>query len=193
MKKTYLIQGVLLLFLAFQFNSCSDEPLEGEFLENEGPSGVGEGEFKASIAGQSFTADVAAAVLSGSNDLMISGSKISGEHISLKVANAEEGDFVLTWDGENQNIATYADGNPGNEPYVTDGEDGGSGEMKITKMDTVAKIITGTFSFTGVRTKLDSAGNPVLDGDGNSVMENIEITNGVFNSIDLMTMGSGGL
>lgn len=191
MKKTYLIQGVLLLFLAFQFNSCANEPLEGEFLEDEGPIGAEEGQFKANIAGQQFIAEFAIGNLSDSNKLVISGSKSNGQSISLSVADPAVGEFSLDWDGAGPNLGTFLDGNPDSLPYVSGAENGGSGQMKITSMDTVSKTLTGSFEFKGVRIKRDSAGEPVLDGDGNPVIESIEITNGAFDSI-IYIGGSGG-
>lgn len=193
MKKTFLIQGVLLLFLSFQFYSCSDEPLEGEFVEVEEPNGVGEGQFKATVSGEEFIAEVTTGLLSSTNKLMIGGNKVNGKSINLAVENPEVGEFSLNSDSESQNAAAYRDGNGGSLPYTTSVEGGGSGQMKITKMDTVTKTVSGTFFFTGVRTKLDGSGNPVLDGDGVPVMEKIEVTNGVFNAIEYTKEGSGGL
>lgn len=179
---------MLLLFLAFQFFSCDNEPLVGDFPQEQGP-GAQAGQFKASVAGQDFIADGASAILSEDNGLIISGAKANGKAITLSVRNAEVGTFSLTRNETNTNLASYVDG-VSTLPYVSSGEDGGSGEMKITVMNTVAKTVSGTFNFKGVRTKLDSSGDPVLDGNGDPVMEDVQITNGFFNSIDYMVFGS---
>lgn len=191
MKKTFIIRGLLLLFLSFQFLSCEDEPLVGDFPEGEGQGGAEVGQFKASIAGQEFIAESIVAVLNDANKLEITGAKSNGESISLSVGDAGVGTFNLNWDGVGPNRGTYIDGYPNTFPYISIADAGGSGLMKITELNTVAKTVTGTFSFTGVRIKVDGTGNPVLDGNGMPVMENIQINDGAFNSIPYLGEGSG--
>ncbi len=194
MKKINLLRGVLLAFLALQFFSCENEPLTGDFQQEE-PNGAEEGQFRATVAGQEFVANATEATLSLDNELEIVGTKSNGESIILAVANAAVGTFSLNFDGSAPNAGVYDDGEINTLPYVSTADAGGSGQMQITELDTEAKTVTGTFSFIGVRIKLDSSGNPVLDGNGLPVMENIEVTSGAFNKIPYVVedgTGTGG-
>ncbi len=182
---------MLLLFLAFQFVSCENEPLVGNFPEGGGEGGAESGQFIASVAGRQFTAESITAVLTSTNTLKLTGTKSNGESISLSVGNAEVGTFNLNWDGVSSNLGTYIDGNPNTLPYVSTANAGGFGQLKITEINTSAKTVTGTFGFTGVRIKLDGSGNPVLDGNGLPVMETIVIGDGSFNTITYIIDDSG--
>ncbi|SRR5690554_521278 len=187
MKKTYFLKGMLLLFLAFPFTSCNDEPLEGEFLEDTGGGMEMGGQFTATVAGQPFVADAASGI-DNDGTLLIAGSKVSGETVSISVENAEVGTFDLTYRVSNPNLATYIeDGN--SQPYLTRSTEGGSGELIITEMDNENNTLSGTFEFIAVRIQLDSSGEPVLDDNGNYVIEEIHVQNGSFNSIQFMTLG----
>lgn len=180
------MQGMLMLFLAFQISSCNDEPLVGEFPED--PNGAGTGQFVASVAGQQFVAEAATGIL---NDgvLLISGMKLNGETIVLSIGSAAEGTFDLGGDGSSSNFGQYLEEGNDPYPYVTTSGSGGSGELTITTLDNEAKLVSGTFSFVGVREKLDSSGLPILDDNDMPVMEEIRVDNGSFNSILFMTMG----
>ncbi len=191
MKKLYLVKAVLLAFLAFQFYSCENEPLTGEFPDDEQVE-AGEGQFRATIEGREFIADSSGAYLSSENELEITGKKSNGEMVVLAITNAAVGSFNLNSDGTGPNVGIFFDGHPLSLPYASIADAGGSGQLKIIEMDTVAKTVTGTFSFVGVRIKLDSSGNPVLGNDGLPVMENLEITNGSFNSIPYVEEDPGG-
>lgn len=191
MKKLYLVKAVLLAFLAFQFYSCENEPLTGEFPDDEQVE-AGEGQFRATIEGREFIADSSGAYLSSENELEITGKKSNGEMVILAITNAAVGSFNLNSDGTGPNVGIFFDGQPLSLPYASIADAGGSGQLKIIEMDTVAKTVTGTFSFVGVRIKLDSSGNPVLGNDGLPVMENLEITNGSFNSIPYVEEDPGG-
>ena len=180
------MQGMLMLFLAFQFTSCNDEPLVGEFPE--APSGAGTGQFVASVAGQQFVAESATGVLNDSV-LLMSGMKLNGETIVLSIESAAEGTFDLGWDGSSSNFGQYLEEGTEPHPYVTTSGSGGSGELIITTLDNDAKLVSGTFSFVGVREKLDSSGLPILDDNGMPVMEEMRINNGSFNSIPFMALG----
>ena len=192
MKKIQLLNWVLVAFLAVQFTACEDEPLEGEFPQEE-VNEAEEGQFVATIAGQAFLAENATAVMNDMNEMVIIGTRpTTGETITLTIENAAEGTFNITAGMGNINSGAYQDSNQMANPYISAGLFGGSGQLNITEIDTDAFTVTGTFSFVGVRIQLDSEGNPVIDGDGNPVLETITITNGGFNSIELDIDNSGG-
>lgn len=181
-----------LAFLALIYTACDNEPLEGEFpQEEENPAG--EGQFIAVINNNGFEADVAVAVFDQNNTLTITGTNNStGEVISLVVENGTEGTFDLSTSLGSENIGLYIDGNEITNPYITATELGGFGQLQITEIDDENQTITGTFSLTGLRAAVDDSGNPILDGDGNPVLETISISNGAFNQIEFTNDNSGG-
>lgn len=192
MKKFQLFSWVLVAFLAFQFTACEDEPLEGEFPQPTG-NNAEEGQFIATVAGESFIADNTEASISTENTLIISGNKAStNEEITIIVENVAVGTFNITAGTGNQNTGIYVDNDETAFPYISAGILGGSGQLVITEIDADVSTITGTFSFVGIRIAVDENGNPVVDGNGNPVIETIDITNGAFNSIPFTGGGGGG-
>ncbi|CAM3393265.1 DUF6252 family protein [Aequorivita lipolytica] len=191
MKKMYFLKGMLLAFLAFQFFSCENEPLTGEFIQEE-QNNADEGQFRAQIEGQEFIANSVSAILTTDNELVITGSKPGGENISLAVTQAAVGSFNLSLGGANLNAGTYFDSSNNPLPYISADVLGGYGLMNITSLDVSAQTVTGTFSFVGSRIKVDGDGNPILDGNGDPIMEDIAITNGAFNAIPFIIDDTGG-
>lgn len=187
----YFIKGMLLAFLAFQFFSCENEPLTGEFIQDE-QNDAEVGQFKAQVAGQEYIASSASATLTTTNEMVITGLKPGGENITLSIKDAAVGTFNLTTGGNIENSGAYFDGSVNILPYISAGTLGGSGLLNITELDATAQTVTGTFSFMGVRIKVDGDGNPILDGNGDPVLENIEITNGAFNAIEYVIDDTGG-
>ncbi len=191
MKKMYLLKGMLLAFIVFQFFSCENEPLTGEFVQDE-QNDAEEGQFKAQVAGQEFIAASTSATMTTENELVITGSKPGGEDIVLAITNAAVGTFSLTTGGTTENAGAYFDGSINVLPYISAQALGGSGQLKITELNTDAKTVSGTFSFVGFRIKVDGNGDPVVDGNGNPVMESIEISRGAFNAIEYILDDTGG-
>lgn len=183
MKKKSIIKGALFMFAAVLFFSCENEPLTGTFLDPSEQNPAAEGDFIANVAGSSFIADSTSVILYSDNKMEISGMKENGEEISLLVSNAAHGTFNLGWNGEGYNKGIYNDGQANSTPYITLIDGGGSGQLMIYEIDTIAKTITGTFKFVGVRMKTNENGMPVLDGNGMPILENIDIKNGAFNKI----------
>ncbi len=97
--------------------------------------------------------------------MVITGLKPGGENITLSITNAAVGSFNLTTGGTNTNAGTYFDGSINVLPYISAGALGGSGLLNITELDTDAQTVSGTFSFMGVRIKVDGDGNPIIDGN----------------------------
>ncbi|WP_347374778.1 DUF6252 family protein [Aequorivita sp. Q41] len=187
----YLVKGVLLAFLAFQFFSCENEPLTGEFPQEE-QNEAEEGQFRAEIAGTEFIATTVTATINSENELVIKGSKSGDGDIILAITDAAIGNFNLTTGGTNENSGSYFDGSVNILPYSSALAFGGSGQLQITEMDATAMTISGTFSFTGGRVKVDGDGEPILDGEGNPIIEAIEITRGAFNAIEYILDDTGG-
>lgn len=182
MKQLRRLSWVLLAFLAVITTSCDNEPLEGEF-QTEPDNNAGEGQFVATIEGESFTASAVQAVLYADNVFAIEAVNESNEFISIVVENAGEGMFDLLTNGNNLNGAAYVNANESPFPYVTIGDFGGSGSLAISSLDTEALEVSGTFNFVGGRIAFDLEGNPVLDENGDPVIDLINITAGAFNSI----------
>ena len=187
----YFLKGVLLAFIAFQFFSCENEPLTGEFVQEE-QNNAEEGQFKAQIEGQEFIANSVSATLTTDNQLVITGSKAGGEKITLAVVNAAIGSFDLSMGGTNQNSGSYFDGSSNLLPYISADALGGYGLMNLTALDMSSETVTGTFSFVGVRIKVDGDGNPILDNNGDPVLEQLAITSGAFNEIPFILDDTGG-
>ena len=192
MRKVQPTKWFFLAFLALIYTACDNEPLEGEFPQNE-ENPAGEGQFVALINNDGFQADTASAVFEQDNTLTVSGTDSStGQVISLTVENGAEGTFDLTAGVGTLNIGIYVDGNEVTNPYTSAGVFGGFGQLQITEVNDDEQTITGTFSLNGVRPAVDDSGNPILDGDGNPVLETISITNGAFNQIPFTIDSSGG-
>lgn len=187
----YFIKAMLLAFLAFQFFSCENELLTGEFVQEE-ENDADEGQFIAQIEGEEFVAASVTATLTTDNELVISGLKPGDENITLAVTNAAAGSFNLGGGPSGQNAGAYFDGSANIFPYISSEALGGYGLMNITELDTNEMTVTGTFSFVGVRIKLDGDGNPILDGNGDPILEEIEISRGAFNKIAYIIDDTGG-
>lgn len=191
MKKIYLLKALFFIGIAFHFLSCENEPLTGEFYQEE-QNEAEEGQFIADIEGVQFIAATASATLTTENQLVITGSKPGGEDIVLAVVDAAVGSFNLSTGGAVENSAFYFDGSVNPLPYSSAQALGGYGQLKISELNTDAKTVTGTFSFVGYRIKVDDNGEPVLDGNGNPVLESKEIASGAFNSIEYILDDTGG-
>ena len=185
MKKFQLFNWIVIVFLAFQFAACDNEPLEGEFPVDTDVVTAEEGQFVAKVGDINIIAIEAGGILTSENVLIITGTITdAGESIVLTIENADLGTFNITVVGGSLNSGIYFDGGTIINPYISTAEIGGFGELTLTEFDTELLTISGTFSFTGVRISLDSDGNPILDGEGNPILEIIEISAGSFNSIE---------
>jgi Family of unknown function (DUF6252) len=193
MKKTQLLNWMLFALLAFTFSACENEPLEGQFVTDDGDVSAENGQFIAKIDGVTFLAETTNNVYDpDSGILIISGAKQDGESIVIVINNAAVGTFDLTTLVGTSNSGSYFPAGVVLNPYLSIGVGGGSGELTITEFDTDNLTVSGTFSIIGVRPQLDNDGNPVLDGEGNIVYESVTISEGSFNAIPLTIDTSGG-
>ncbi len=190
MKKVQLFNWLLIAFVAIQFTSCENEPLEGVFPEDDDIINVEEGGFIATIDGSEFIAESASGIMSSENTLILTGVTSSGVTIILTAEQVAVGVFDITAGLGNLNSGIYS--NDDNSPYISAGALGGSGSLYLSEIDEVGLTVSGTFSFTGVRLAFDDDGNPILDGDGNPVLDMVEITSGEFNKIAYVLDDTGG-
>lgn len=187
----YASRTISLLLIFIQF-SCVNEPLEGDFPQDDGVLNIEEGEFRANVGIGDFSTGFAVGVLSNTDLLTITGTvPDTGESIVLTIENPGVGTFNITAGLGTQNSGVYIETNPEN-PFVSDGTFGVFGQLNITEFDAQNATVSGTFSFTGVRVVLDVDGNPVLDSNGQPTLETEEITNGIFNKIPYTTQDQGG-
>ena len=192
MKILKYAQWIFMLSIVLLKTSCVNEPLEGDFPQDDGSITIDEGEFRANVGIGNFSTGLASGVLSDTNLLTITGTVIeTGESIILTLENPGVGTFNITAGLGTQNSGVYIQTNPEN-PFVSDGTFGVFGQLNITDFDTQNATVSGTFSFTGVRVILDVDGNPVLDSNGQPTFETEEITNGIFNKIPYTSEEQGG-
>ncbi len=174
--KKQLMKFSVIAFLAILAVGCSKND------DSNGDNGAGDGELVAKIDGNEFKASTQVGATLYAGTFNITAIKPStGETIVITVSNAEEGVFDLGPDANAQSGAVYMIS--GQDAYGSVGE-GGSGQIKITKLDVNNETASGTFSFTAVRQSVDA--------DGNIITETVEITNGAFTNIDLATTIPGG-
>ncbi|GAB5399382.1 MAG: hypothetical protein Aureis2KO_09670 [Aureisphaera sp.] len=184
---------MLVALLAFGFTACDNEPLEGEFVQEEQGNSAEEGEFIATVGVSNFVAEIVnATYFTASDVIIINGVKANGEVITLSIGAPDVGTFSLTSSAATANSGTYfpIDG----DFYFTEGLNGGTGQLDISSFDQELQTVSGTFAFLGVRQQLDANGDPVLDSSGNPLYESRTISDGAFNSIpfDINDTGDGG-
>ena len=193
MKRKHLLNWMLVALVAFGFSSCENEPLEGQFVQEEQGNSADEGQFIATVGAGAFVAEIVnATYFTAADVIVINGVKANGEVITLSIGTPAEGTFSLTATNTTPNSGTYfpLDG----DFYFTEGLNGGTGQMDITSFDQDNQTISGTFAFLGVRQQLDANGDPVTDGSGNILYESRTISDGAFNTIpyDINDTGDGG-
>ena len=185
MKKFQLFNWILFAFFALQFSACEDQQSITEIPGGGGdPTEIGDGEFIAIIEGAEFESDSVRAVINLENVLELAGiNTATGESIILRLQDPSVGIFDITAGMGNQNIGIYIDDEDPLDPYTTNIDFGGSGELTISNINSNLMTISGTFSFTGVRT--------VVDASGNTINEIIDIESGGFSQIPLTYVEEG--
>lgn len=191
MKKLRLLNWMLIAFMAFQFSSCEDEPLEGQFPGNENNEPSGPAQFVALVDGVAFTAASTSGVY---NDgaLIITGFNASGDAINLALGTAGECTYDL---GSITNPAQYVPNGDITNPFSSVNLAGGEGNLTVTSLNTTDNLVTGTFNFIGAREITDSSGNTttatvnIQSGSFTNIL--FQVLSGEVVSADCSTIGGG--
>lgn len=145
MKKFRLISAYLALIAAFSFTSCQNEGLDSDLLNNVNPQQpAGPAIFKVDFGGQTFMATNATAQIQGTL-LTIAGVRgTNGETITLTIPNGTATGSYTTAD------QMYVPSLTSTAFYANEDDAGAqNGAVVITNINTTARTISGTFSFTG--------------------------------------------
>ncbi len=182
MKNIKFLTPFLILFIAFSFTSCDNEPLDNalqldDFIIDEDEIIDPNAAFTATIDGVPFASHSNVATyttVSGfGNVLSLVGLKINGQNIAIQIANPSVGTFVANNDETPTTnvLLTYTESLSNDLIFtaLNPDTDQSTGTITITSFDLVTKKVSGTFSFTGY----------LID----STSLTREITNGVFTDI----------
>ena len=184
MKKIQLFNWMLLVFIAFQFPSCTNEPLEGEFPGQNTPGDTTTGSFTAQVNGSLFTAAFTTASVNVDGDFIITGVSSNNTAILLTASPLANGSYDLNLGPtNNDNGASYFDVSSETFPFLTFGELGGGGTLTISDYNQTDLTVSGTFNFTAARQAVDANGDPILDSNGDAIIPVATVTQGVFNDI----------
>jgi hypothetical protein len=178
MKNIKFLAAIFLIFTAFNFTSCENEPIDSAIdLDDFEPPTNGPTVFKADFGGETWTSTAAQALISG-NFISIGATKADGSTFSFLV----EANGVGTYPA-NTNILAYTP--PGSEygywsvNFANEAQDTGS--ITITNINTANKTISGTFTFKGYWSDLD-----------NTSIIPVDFTNGVFTNVPYITQTETG-
>ena len=186
MKKSQLLNWMLIAFLALQFTSCTNEPLEGEFPQQDTSGEIVPGSFTALVNDVAFTAAFTTASVNVDGDFIITGVSSNNTAILLTASPLANGSYDLTLNPtNNDNGASYFDVQSETFPFLTLGDIGGGGTLTITNYNETDLIISGTFNFIAARAALDANGDPITDANGDVIIQNASITQGVFTDIQM--------
>lgn len=215
MRKLNLVSWVITLFFISLFSSCDDEVIEGTFVQETDlcAEEAEIGFLRATIDTLNFQTEFLETDVqliiheNGFYHLFIDGSSGEDGQLFININTPEIGVFDLETPNEFgfastfnhhaalTNFAFYAPFEDGvnEEPYVTFIDNGGSGEFEITAINFQEGLFSGTFSFSGKRLKKDPVTlELVLDDDGNTVIESLEINCGFINEAPFINDGIGG-
>jgi hypothetical protein len=171
MKNIKFLAGLFLLITAF--SSCEVEPIDSEIdLDDFNNPATGPAVFKADFSGSTWTAAVAQANIT-TDGIQIIGSKANGENFAFFVDATTTGTYPA-----NQNFLTFT---PAGSTYgywslnLANATEN-TGSITISNINTVAKTISGTFSFKGYWT----------DATTTSIIP-VQFTDGVFTNVPYTT------
>jgi hypothetical protein len=173
MKKINILSALLVFFTAISFTSCETEPVGQSVIDdinggnpNNGNAG-GAAVFKVEFGGQTYSATNAAAAVQGTAVNITGLRGTNGEAVSLTIpAGTATGTYTTATMLYNPGTGTafYSNTNPASPATPT-------GSVTITNINTTAKTISGTFSFTGYYS------------DASQNLPAVAFTNGTFQNI----------
>ncbi|HCQ13563.1 DUF6252 family protein [Flavobacterium sp.] len=178
MKNIKFLSALVVLFSAFTFTSCDNEPIDSALNPDDfGGGGNANASFKADFNGATWTANSSQAIVSG-NLIQIAGVKSDGSTFGFLIEASTTGTYPA-----NENLLAF---NPAGSEYGywatnINNPTENTGSITITSIDTVNKKISGTFSFKGYWSNADETG--VLP---------IDFTNGVFTNVPYINMEETG-
>lgn len=167
MKKIKLLSALLLFALTLVQTSCNNEPLEGDFITDDG-SGT-EASFLAKVNGVPFEAATIIAQLNN-GVLVITATNAAGDTLLLTATNLGECTYDLSLSSNPAQYFVAGDENI----YVTLGVLGGSGSMTVETYLPDVLTVSGTFNFTGAR---------LVNSGGGSTTQLVNVTEGVFTAL----------
>jgi len=168
MKKSIFFNWILIALVGFSFIACDNEPLEGEFIVDDG---LADGSFQATVDGESFTAEVTEGTMT-EGLLIISGTDAGGNLITLTFSRVGECVYDLS---SIQNFGAFAFNGDTEAAFISSGIVGGSGFAEISNFNSTDLTVSGSFNFNGVR--------EVIDANGNVGTEFVVVTEGAFEAI----------
>lgn len=146
MKNIKFLAGLFLIFTAFTFTSCDNEPIDPAIdLGNVGGNTAANAVFKADFSGSTWNATAAQAIISG-NIIRIGAFKNNGKSFGILINGSTTGTYPA-----NENILNF---NPAGSEYGywsmnIDNPTENTGSITITNINTTNKTISGTFNFKG--------------------------------------------
>ena len=153
---------VTLLIVAFVFSAC-----QKEFTLEDGSSTTpGSGNFTARINDSSFSASITGATIQ--NGVIVVYGNRGGKSILMRVADSGLRNYQFT-NTSFTNVAAYTDSNLtsnfGVVSFTTNGwpVNGNYGNLNVTRIDTAAKTISGTFALRVYR-NVDSLNRNITQG-----------------------------
>lgn len=160
MKRFYFPLFVFTLLIAL--SACEND-------DDNDPS-TDDGVMTAKVDGQDWEAEVAGVqFIQGMAN--VTGIAADGKTITITLTGFEEKTYPLG-PSAGVNAAAYLESNLGTSPAYTSNVQGGSGSLTITEINTTDSLVSGNFSFKGIRA-LDNA--------------DVEITAGTFSNLKFTT------
>lgn len=178
MKNIKFFIGLFLIFTAFTFTSCDNEPIDSAIDLDDFNNGTnGPALFKADFSGATWTATTVQAVISG-NFITISGVKANGEGFGFLVEASATGTYPA-----NTNLLAYTPSGSEYGYWSTNfnNPSENTGSITISNINTTNNTLSGTFNFKGYWS--DTTVNSILP---------VQFTNGVFQNIPFITQAQTG-
>ncbi len=136
------LRFLLLTLILFSFVACTKE------ISREGNNGTGRGagDFYATIGGNLWNADSLQLVLVSSNGVSINGLSKTGDQISILLPDFKVGTY--TFNAQSLSYALYTNLLKSNANVYVSNADSAGGTVTISSIDTVNRVISGSFEFT---------------------------------------------